>query len=67
MIVGSTSKKDLRQRKMTEGQLDELRNLIHALSGRIADLERETEELRFRTDNTENAIDNLKWEKDNGY
>lgn len=52
---------------MTEGQLDELRNLIHALSGRIADLERETEELRFRTDNTENAIDNLKWEKDNGY
>ena len=52
---------------MTNEQLDPIYNLVNALSDRIADLERETEELRYRTDNTENAIDNLKWEKDNGY
>ena len=52
---------------MTEGQMDKLWSLILALEDRIADLEGETEELRYRTDNTENAIDNLKWEKDNGY
>ena len=52
---------------MTNEQLDQIYNLIHALSDRIAELERETEELRFRADNAESAIDNLKWEKDNGY
>ena len=52
---------------MTNEELDQMYNLVNELSDRIADLERETEELRFRADNTENAIDNLKWEKDNGY
>jgi hypothetical protein len=47
---------------MTDQQLDPLWNLIHALSDRIADLERETADLRFRADNAENQIDNLKWE-----
>ena len=46
---------------MTDGQLDQIYNLVHALSDRIADLERETEELRSRVFNAENEIDSLKW------
>ena len=52
---------------MADGQLYELRNLVHALSDRIANLERETEELRFRVANAECAIDNLRWRSDNEY
>ena len=52
---------------MTDEQLDPIYNLVNALSDRIADLERETEELRFRVANAEYAIDNLKWRSDNGY
>ena len=46
---------------MTDGQLDQIYNLVHALEDRIADLERETVELRYRTNNTENEIDRLNW------
>ena len=46
---------------MTEGQLDKIWSLILALEDRIADLEGETEELRFRVFNAENEIDSLKW------
>ena len=65
---------------MTDGQIDQLWNLINALNDRIADLERETADLRFRADNAENqidrlywvdnaesAIENLQWRNDNGY
>ena len=46
---------------MADGQLDQIYNLVHALSDRIADLGRETVELRFRADNAENEIDRLNW------
>jgi hypothetical protein len=46
---------------MTDQQLDPLWNLMHVLSDRIADLERETAELRFRADTAENQIDRLYW------
>ena len=52
---------------MTNEQLDQIYNLVHALSDRIANLERETEELRFRVANAECAIDNLRWRSDNEY
>ena len=44
---------------MTDGQIDQLWNLINALNDRIADLERETAELRFRADKAEKEIKGL--------
>jgi outer membrane murein-binding lipoprotein Lpp len=49
---------------MTDGQIDQIYNLIHALNDRIADLERETAELRFRVYNAENGLDRLNWRID---
>ena len=55
---------------MNHEQLDQIYNLIHALSGRIEDLEGEMRELGYRVLNAENEIDTLKWRtsyNNNGY
>ena len=49
---------------MTDGQFDQLCNLIDALNDRIKYLEAEVQGLDYRTDNTENEIDKLNWKID---
>jgi len=46
---------------MTDGQFDQLSNLIDALSDRIGDLETEVRGLKYRADSAENQIDRLDW------